>query len=85
MLSFIFNIEMSNRIIHTQEGEEYTFPSVNYTNLPFQHPVLQSLVTIVFSLLGLGLGYCYRAYIQNTRKALLERPLDFMGKKTKHC
>ncbi|XP_045101842.1 heat shock protein sti1 homolog isoform X2 [Portunus trituberculatus] len=42
------------------------------------HPVLQSLVTIVFSLLGLGLGFCYRAYIQNTRKALLERPLDLM-------
>lgn len=42
------------------------------------HPVLQSLVTIVFSLLGLGLGYCYRAYVQNTRKSLLERPLDFM-------
>ncbi|KAG0713802.1 Stress-induced-phosphoprotein 1 [Chionoecetes opilio] len=42
------------------------------------HPVLQSLVTIVFSLMGLGLGYCYRAYIQNNRKALLERPLDFL-------
>ncbi|XP_045621312.2 small glutamine-rich tetratricopeptide repeat-containing protein beta [Procambarus clarkii] len=43
------------------------------------HPVLQSVVTIVFSLLGLGLGFGYRMYIQNQRKSLLEPPLDFLG------
>ncbi|XP_053632063.1 uncharacterized protein [Cherax quadricarinatus] len=43
------------------------------------HPILQSVVTIMFSLLGLGLGFCYRIYNQNQRKALLEPPLDFLG------
>ncbi|KAK4304710.1 hypothetical protein Pmani_023354 [Petrolisthes manimaculis] len=43
------------------------------------HPILQCLVTIMFSLLGLGLGYCYRVYVQNQRRALLEPPLDLLG------
>ncbi|ROT76146.1 putative tetratricopeptide repeat protein 31-like isoform X2 [Penaeus vannamei] len=43
------------------------------------HPVLQSIITIVFSVLGLMLGYCYRWYIKNQRKALLEPPIDLLG------
>ncbi|XP_064092384.1 uncharacterized protein LOC135205554 [Macrobrachium nipponense] len=43
------------------------------------HPVLQSIITVIFSLFGLGLGYCYRLYIQNQRSALLEPPIDLAG------
>ncbi|XP_068211859.1 uncharacterized protein [Palaemon carinicauda] len=43
------------------------------------HPVLQSIITVIFSLFGLGLGYCYRMYIQNQRSALLEPPIDLTG------
>ncbi|KAK7081644.1 hypothetical protein SK128_015126, partial [Halocaridina rubra] len=43
------------------------------------HPVLQSIITVLFSLIGLGLGYCYRWYIQNQRSALLEPPIDLTG------
>ena len=49
------------------------------TTSVLSHPVLQALITIVFSMSGLGLGNLFRWYTHNQRKGLLEPPIDLLG------